>query len=442
MPRMEDWAPGRPFRRCLPLLLLAAVVLAGGVSSDRQQQQRQQPQDRIRDPSVEFSGAKDPTAFGAVVSDGSNNKTRGGVRFSVREDGFHLGGERITVLSGSLHYWRVHPEYWLERLMALRDMGLNAVETYVPWSLHQPRADLESISFSGSLDLLQFLKLARVLGLMVILRPGPYICSELDLGGLPAWLLAHGAQLRTHDEKYLQAVDAWWHELIPRIVPHQVDRGGPIILVQVENEFGHLRTNGTEYLQHLVSRLRRHGVELPLVTSDGMDPTQVFWGGHTGSESNETLLRTINFGPPLNQRAEVAIQVLKVVQPNMPVMAMELWCGWFAAWGAKAHANIPTQDVVKDVSDVLTVGGSFNLYMFHGGTNWGFTSGTLIVPHEPQHVISSYDYDSPLSEGGERTPKYFVLQKTIQSWKKKHPMLGRIGLSTNMVVLPLSSHSH
>lgn len=191
----------------------------------------------------------------------------------VEQDGFRLDGEPFRIVSGGLHYFRVHPAQWRDRLRKARLLGLNTIDTYVPWNLHQPRPD--RWRWDGALDLTAFIDLAQDEGLHVLLRPGPYICGEWEGGGLPSWLLAEpGVRLRSTDPGYQAAVDGYFGELLPRVLPYLGSRGGPVLAVQVENEFGAYdqgagtAQDGAYHLAHLVSVLRGHGVDVPLFTCD------------------------------------------------------------------------------------------------------------------------------------------------------------------------------
>ena len=206
---------------------------------------------------------------------------------SIVGNDFVIDGKPVRLLSGAIHYFRVVPEYWRDRMLKLKAMGLNTVETYVPWNLHEPRPG--DFDFGGMLDLVAFIELAADLGLMAIVRPGPYICAEWDLGGLPAWLLAEsGMRLRCSHAPYLAAVDRFFDELLPRLVPLQATRGGPIVAMQVENEYGSYG-NDKGYLRHLGSGMRARGVDVPLFTSDAC----LDWMLEAGTLPG--VLMTVNF---------------------------------------------------------------------------------------------------------------------------------------------------
>ncbi|MGW4528044.1 glycoside hydrolase family 35 protein [Amycolatopsis sp. NPDC004378] len=322
---------------------------------------------------------------------------------TIGETGVLIDGTPTRVLSGSINYFRIVPEQWRPRLRWARYMGLNTIETYVPWNLHEPRPGEHA--FDGMLDLCTFLRTAQDEDLHVILRPGPYVCAELDFGGLPAWLLRTGElQLRSSDPAYLAQVDDWFRTLLPKVVALQHDRGGPIIAMQVENEYGaHAKHHGADpvYLQWLVDTMRASGVTVPLLTSDQDDDVMVASGSLPG------LWRTMNFGTEPDR----AWRTLEAHQTGRPKMCMEYWNGWFDHWGEEHHVREP-QDAAAVLDRMLAAGASVNLYMFCGGTNFGFTNGANHFEHY-QPTITSYDYDAPLSEDGTPTKKFEAYREVL-----------------------------
>jgi beta-galactosidase len=315
----------------------------------------------------------------------------------VQGDEFQLDGEPFRFVSGGLHYFRVHPGQWQDRLRKARLLGLNSIDTYVPWNLHQPSAD--QFRLDGGLDLRAFLRLAQAEGLHVLLRPGPYICAEWEGGGIPSWLLADpDIRLRTSDPRYLAAVDTYFDQLLPHLVPYLSTRGGPVLAVQVENEYGAYGEDAG-YLSHLVTGLRRHGVDVPLFTCD--QPGDLARGSVPG------ILSTANFGSKVSQ----GLGALRDHQPTGPLMCTEFWNGWFDRWGG-VHVTRDVADAAADLDELLSAGASVNLYMFHGGTNFGFTNGAN-DKHTYRPTVTSYDYDAPLDEAGDPTPKYAAFRGVI-----------------------------
>ena len=303
------------------------------------------------------------------------------------------------IRSGAIHYFRVMPEYWEDRLFKLKAAGLNTVETYVPWNLHEPKPG--EFCFEGILDIVKFVKTVDRLGLNVIVRPGPYICAEWDFGGFPAWLLKdENIRLRCYDKKYLDAVTKYYKVLLSKLAPLQKTKGGPIIAMQIENEYGSYG-NDKQYLSYLRSLMRDCGIDVLLFTSDGDNRYYLSGGGLEGE------LMVTNFSEmPKNSFAD-----LKELQPDKPLMCGEYWCGWFEHWGGR-HPKGDAGKLSDAINQFFDKNASFNLYMFHGGTNFGFTAGANY--HERYYpTVTSYDYDAPLNEYGGYTDKYFAIRETI-----------------------------
>ncbi|MFG3017912.1 beta-galactosidase family protein [Streptomyces sp. NPDC048254] len=318
---------------------------------------------------------------------------------TTTSDGFLLHGEPFRIISGAMHYFRIHPDQWADRLRKARLMGLNTIETYVPWDLHQP--DPDRFVLDGILDLPRYLRLAQAEGLYVLLRPGPYICAEWDGGGLPSWLTADpGIQLRTSDPKFTDPVDRYLDLLLPPLLPHMAASGGPVIAVQVENEYGAFGDD-TDYLRHLEHALRSRGVEELLFTCDQANPE------HLAAGSLPDVLATGTFGGKVTD----ALAQLRAHRPEGPLMCSEFWIGWFDHWGEPHHVR-DAADAAADLDRLLTAGASVNIYMFHGGTNFGFTNGAN-HDHAYAPTITSYDYDAPLTESGDPGPKYHAFREVI-----------------------------
>ncbi|XP_062950721.1 beta-galactosidase-1-like protein 3 [Cynocephalus volans] len=329
-----------------------------------------------------------------------NNRSVGLQTKSTGEGGPHftLDGHKFQIFGGSIHYFRVPREYWRDRLLKLKACGFNTLTTYIPWNLHE--SERGKFDFSGNLDLEAFVLMAAEVGLWVILRPGPYICAEIDLGGLPSWLLQDPvSQLRTTDQHFIEAVDKYFDHLIPKMLPLQYSWGGPVIAVQVENEYGSFNKD-EHYMPHLHQTLLERGITEMLLTSDS--EKDVLKGHVKGA------LATVN----LRNLHNDAFRQLYSVQENKPILVMEYWVGWFDTWG-NAHHTKSVREVENTVSEFIKYGISFNVYMFHGGTNFGFMNGALnFGVHLP--VVTSYDYDAVLTEAGDYTEKYFRLQKLFE----------------------------
>lgn len=318
----------------------------------------------------------------------------------ITDRGFLLDGEPRRIVSGALHYFRIHPEHWADRLRKARLMGLNAIDTYVPWNLHERRRG--EFRLDGGLDLPRFLDLAAAEGLHVLLRPGPYICGEWEGGGLPSWLaLEPDYRPRSADPGFLSAVDGYFARLLPRLERHFGPNGGPVVALQVENEFGALGEEAPDYLDHLAKRLAEYAPGVALFTCDQAEDDMLARGGLPG------VLRTVNF----DIGAGRALAALRRHQPAGPLMTSEFWVGWFDHWGGRHHVR-PAVEVAEELETLLAAGASVNFYMFHGGTNFGFTSGAN-DKHRYTPTITSYDYDSPLDEAGDPTHKYAALRGVI-----------------------------
>ena len=314
---------------------------------------------------------------------------------------FYMDGEEFHIYSGAMHYFRIPEEYWEDRLLKLRAAGLNTVETYVPWNYHEPKKG--QFNFDGMLDIVKFVKTAQDLGLYVIVRPGPYICAEWDFGGLPAWLLKDkNVRLRCWDKTYIKAVEDFFKVLIPKLLPYLETNGGKIIAMQVENEYGSFGRD-KKYLYWLRDLMRDLGVDIQLFTSDGED--RYFFSG--GGIPEEWMVA--NFGGYNENRFDD----LKLLQPDKPLMCGEHWCGWFDRWGTSHHTDDAEETLGRSLDGFFKEDANFNLYMFHGGTNFGFSSGANYYDSYCP-TTTSYDYGAPLNEYGGYTDKYFVLRDRMQ----------------------------
>ncbi|XP_056593218.1 beta-galactosidase-1-like protein 2 isoform X2 [Triplophysa dalaica] len=338
--------------------------------------------------------------FGGQSGKMRRNRSTG---LRVNSSQFTLGGEQFCILGGSLHYFRVPRAYWKDRMMKMKACGLNTITVDVPWSLHQP--EKEEFSFQEGHDLESFLHLATEVGLWVILRPGPYVGSDLDLGGLPSWLLRDKEmRLRTTYPGFLAAVCVYFNKLIPKVVPFQFKKGGPIIAIQVENKYGSHGRDG-KYMSFLKEALLERGISELLLTSDNHEGLK--YGGIEGA------LRALN----LQKINYDDIRYLKTVQSNSPMLVMELWTGRSDGWGG-LHHSFPAEDLVAVAREALRQGMSINLHLFHGGTNFGFINGAMAYPSY-KALVTSYDYDAPLSEAGEYTPKYHLLRDLLSRFNRE-----------------------
>lgn len=325
--------------------------------------------------------------------------------FRIEHSVFTLDGNPIQIISGAIHYFRVHPDYWRDRLVKLKACGFNAVETYLPWNHHEPRPG--EFRFDGILDVVRFVGIAEELGLLVILRPCPYICAEWDFGGLPAWLLADpGLRVRCMYPGYVDAVDRYYNRLLPMLAPLQCTQGGPVIAMQIENEYGSFG-NDAEYLAYLEDGMRRRGIDVLLFTSDGPTDKMLLGGTLPG------VFKTANFG----SNAGPNFEKLREHQPDGPMVCMEFWNGWFDTWGAD-HVTRDAVDAAECLESMLSAVASINCYMFHGGTNFGFGSGANFFDNQYRPVATSYDYDAPVGEDGALTAKFHAYREVIGKYRQ------------------------
>ncbi|XP_048836274.1 beta-galactosidase-1-like protein 2 isoform X2 [Brienomyrus brachyistius] len=347
------------------------------------------------------------------------------VGLTANSSQFTLDGEPIRILGGSMHYFRVPRAYWSDRMLKMKACGINTLTTYVAWNLHEPERGV--FNFNWQLELEEYIREASRVGLWVILRPGPYICSEWELGGLPSWLLRdRNMKLRTTYPGFTKAVSSFFDELIPRVVPLQYMNGGPVIAFQVENEYGSYAKDG-RYMSFVKEALVSRGVRELLLTSDNRN------GLDQGSVNG--ALKTLNF-----QKLRPAdIRHLDSLQPQKPKLVMEYWSGWFDNWGGLHHVY-DADEMMRVVMEILNQGMSINLYMFHGGTNFGFMNGALgNHPYKP--LVTSYDYNAPLSEAGDYTTKYHRLRTLFAGFHNGNlPMMPAV--QWKKVYRPVSAHEY
>lgn len=323
--------------------------------------------------------------------------------FAIQGNSFVYQGKPYRIISGAMHYFRIIPQYWEDRLLKLKACGFNTVETYVAWNLHEPQEG--QFHFEGMADVVRFVQLASDVGLHVILRPSPYICAEWEFGGLPAWLLRESdMKLRCSHKAFLDKVDAYYDVLMPKLRPLLCTNGGPIIAMQIENEYGSYG-NDREYLEFLRQGMIRRGIDVLLFTSDGTEDFML-----QGGTLLPDVLATVNFG----SRPEQAFAKLREYQPGKPLICMEYWNGWFDHWGDTHHTR-GFEDVVDVLDRILQSGASVNFYMFHGGTNFGFYNGANHIDfYEP--TVTSYDYNALLTESGDITDKYMAIRSVISRY--------------------------
>ena len=325
--------------------------------------------------------------------------------FALKNGSFRLDEHPFQILAGEMHYARIPPARWRYAMRMARAMGLNTVSTYVFWNLHEPEPG--HFNFTGQNDLAAFLKIAQEEGLYVILRPGPYVCGEWDFGGYPAWLLKdRTTAVRSLDPKFMKPAADWFQHLGTVVKPFLLANGGPVIAVQVENEYGSFGKD-SNYMQAIRQIVMDSGMggtrEHPtlLFTVDG--------GVQQPNGSLPDLPAAVSFGTGGTEQETLRLHAFR---PNGPAWVGEYWAGWFDHWG-RNHTKSNTDKQVAEYEMLLRQGFSINLYMLWGGTSFGWMNGANSDGKDYQPDVTSYDYDAPISERGEPREKYFRLRDTI-----------------------------
>lgn len=322
--------------------------------------------------------------------------------FKAGKGTFLLNGEPFVVKAAELHYPRIPKEYWEQRIQLCKALGMNTICLYTFWNAHEPRQD--QFDFTGQNDIRAFIKLCEKNGMKVILRPGPYVCAEWEMGGLPWWLLKKkDIRLREQDSSFMERVDKFQKAVAEQVADLTIADNGPIIMVQVENEYGSYGTD-KPYVAAIRDMLRQNfGNDVTLFQCD--------WSSNYLNNGLDDLIWTMNFGTGANIDQQFAS--LQEHRPDSPLMCSEFWSGWFDKWGA-AHETRPANEMIAGIDEMLSKGISFSLYMTHGGTNWGHWAGANSPGFAPD--VTSYDYDAPISESGQPTPKYWDLRKTLAKY--------------------------
>ena len=332
-----------------------------------------------------------------------------GGTFTTGDKTFLLNGKPFVVKAAELHYPRIPRAYWEHRIRMCKSLGMNTVCLYVFWNIHEQREG--EFDFTGNNDVAAFCRLCQKHGMYVIVRPGPYVCAEWEMGGLPWWLLKKkDIRLREQDPYFMQRVEIFEKEVGKQLAPLTVQNGGPIIMVQVENEYG---SYGKD--KAYVGAIR------DIVRKSGFDKVSLFqcdWSSNFLDNGLDDLTWTMNFGTGAN--IDEQFKRLGEVRPTAPKMCSEFWSGWFDKWGAR-HETRPAKDMVEGMDEMLSKGISFSLYMTHGGTSFGHWAGANSPGFQPD--VTSYDYDAPINEWGQPTPKFYELQKMMEKYNggKKLP---------------------
>ena len=334
--------------------------------------------------------------------------------FTTGDKTFLLNGKPFVVKAAEIHYPRIPRQYWEHRIKMCKALGMNTICIYIFWNIHEQREGV--FDFKGQNDVAEFCRLAKKNGMYVIVRPGPYVCAEWEMGGLPWWLLKKkDIRLREQDPYFMSCVDRFEKHVAEQLAPLTIQRGGPIIMVQVENEYGSYGENKA-YISQIRDTLRKYWD----IKSDNTTPSQqttLFqcdWNSNFEKNGLDDLTWTMNFGT--GAKIDDQFRRLRELRPNAPLMCSEFWSGWFDKWGAR-HETRPAKDMVAGIDEMLSKGISFSLYMTHGGTTFGHWAGANSPGFAPD--VTSYDYDAPINEYGEPTEKYWLLRKTLQKYSDK-----------------------
>jgi beta-galactosidase len=324
--------------------------------------------------------------------------------FKLTPGQFLLDSKPFQIISGEMHPARIPREYWRHRIQMAKAMGCNTIAAYVFWNYHETTPGVFDFA-SGNHNISEFIRICKEEGMWVLLRPGPYVCAEWDFGGLPPYLLKiPDIKVRCMDTRYISAVSRYINRLSREITPLQCSRGGPILMLQIENEYGSFG-NDKAYLAALKKMWLKHGITVPFYTADGPTPYMLDAGFVEGAAIG------LDSGT-----SEKDFEQAKKKNPNVPSFSSETYPGWLTHWGEK-WARPDTNELKKEIQFLLENKKSFNLYVIHGGTNFGFTAGAnAFSPTAYEPDITSYDYDAPINEQGEPTPKYFMLRRLIQQY--------------------------
>ena len=342
--------------------------------------------------------------------------------FEAGDKTFLLNGKPFLVKAAEIHYSRIPKEYWENRIQLCKALGMNTLCIYIFWNYHEMEEG--KFDFEGNKDIAEFCRLAQKNGMYIIVRPGPYVCAEWEMGGLPWWLLKNDSiQLRTLDTDYMTHVEKFMAEVGKQLSPLQITKGGNIIMVQVENEYGSYGTD-KPYVSAIRDIVRKSGFnEVPLFQCD--------WSSNFTNNALDDLLWTVNFGTGSDIDAQ--FKKLKELRPNTPLMCSEFWSGWFDHWG-RPHETRPADVMVSGLKEMLDKNISFSLYMTHGGTTFGFWGGANNPAYSA--MCSSYDYDAPISENGQVTPKYTLLRDMMKNYLQEGETLADIPAQIKAVSVP------
>ena len=344
--------------------------------------------------------------------------------FALSKNDFLLDGQPFQIISGEMHPARIPVEYWRHRIQMAKAMGCNTIAAYIFWNYHESEPGVFDFKTENH-NIAQFIKIVQEEGMWLMLRPGPYVCAEWEFGGLPSYLLAiPDIKVRCMDPRYTEAVERYIKSLAAQVKNQQVSKGGPILMVQIENEYGSYG-NDRNYLKWLQEVWKKNGIEVPFYTADGATPYML----EAGSLPNAA----IGLDPGVN--AANFAQATKV-NPNVPSFCSELYPGWLTHWGEKWQRP-DTASLIKEVRWLMDQKKSFNFYVIHGGTNFGYWAGAnSFSPTQYQPDVTSYDYDAPINEMGEATPKYEALRNLMAKYQPKQQKLSEIPAPMPVIEIP------
>lgn len=327
-------------------------------------------------------------------------------KFSLSPGAFLLDGKPMQIISGEMHPARIPRGYWQHRIQMAKAMGCNTIAIYVFWNYHESKPGIFDFS-TGNKDIAEFIRLCQQEHMWVLLRPGPYVCGEWDLGGLPPYLLSNPKiHLRSSDTAYMHAVGRYVKRLSKEIKPLLCTHGGPILMVQLENEYGSYG-NDKIYLQQLKQLWEQNGINVPFYTSDGPDAALLEAGAVPGAAIGMD-----------SGNSDADFELAHRIAPGVPSFSGETYPGWLTHW-TEQWQHPGTDGIVKQVKYLMDHNRSFNLYVIHGGTNFGFTAGAnAFNPTQFQPDVTSYDYDAPINEQGRPTEKYYALRDLIAGYSK------------------------
>jgi beta-galactosidase len=328
--------------------------------------------------------------------------------FGAADGYFTFDGNPAVIISGSIHYARVPRAYWRDRIQKAKAMGFNCIDTYVFWNAHEKKPG--EFDFSGNLDIAEFVRICQEEGMWVLVRPSPYVCAEWDFGGIPPWLLKEeDLEVRTNDPRFLEATGRYLAAVGEQLKDLQINHGGPIIMVQVENEYGQFGRPGNAddmaYNREIHAQMVKAGFDTTFIRCDWPNKETI------GTAQIDGVYTTMNFG----SNAQKSYDFLEQNYPGDPKMCGEIWVGWFDHWGDK-HSTRSLAPFIKDIAWMLDHDMSFNVYMLHGGSNFGFTSGANWSSGQYSADTTSYDYDSPMDETGRITEKFHIFRNTIKQY--------------------------